>query len=184
MAREGRNAYGFEAQTKKCIQQFDLKFGRGGWEVLKWYHREVSARRSKAWVTELSSICDNTKREGATLAASSVCRLQPPPPFPPACRKRSNQRLTRLIKTKHQWGVTTPTFPTMPTMTEPTIDIFPTKQKNANLAITAPASHVTQWPGQRLADLLLPMSSMLGFCCAILVGPESCLKRKCKGLCF
>ena len=42
---------------------------------MAWHHREVSARKSKGWIKELASICAETKSQGATLAASSVCRL-------------------------------------------------------------------------------------------------------------
>ena len=73
--REGRNAYGFEAQTRKCIQHFNEKIGKGKWEAVAWHHRELSARESKRWTKQLSSICAEAASQGATLAASNVCRL-------------------------------------------------------------------------------------------------------------
>ena len=75
LAREGRSAYGLEAQMQNCIVHFNNQFGKDGWEVVAWHHRDISARISKKWIQELGAICAQCKNEGATLAASSACRL-------------------------------------------------------------------------------------------------------------
>ena len=54
---EERSAYGFEAQTRKCIKHFGDRFGKEGWEAVAWHHREVFARKSKGGAKQLSNLC-------------------------------------------------------------------------------------------------------------------------------
>ena len=54
---------------------FDRKYGKGRWMVRNWFVRDVSARVSKMWPKQLQTIMEDTKSNGATLAAATVCRM-------------------------------------------------------------------------------------------------------------
>ena len=69
--------YGLEAQRKDCHPCFDKKFRKGKWRINKYYIRDVSARRSKAWPQQLKQIIQETKQTGAILI-SYINRLSNP----------------------------------------------------------------------------------------------------------
>ena len=64
-----------ESQRKHCIACFRYKYGTGSWFVNQWYVRDVSARVSKAWPTQLKQIIVDTKAVGGVLASASIDRM-------------------------------------------------------------------------------------------------------------